>query len=138
MSFAAVWRRFAATKRSHSAWSVRGSRVTADSISVSVLMAARWHRSTRRTSAHSLRRGFLLRVVLVPGFGGGNGPSSRHLLDPRNADDVQGAEHDRFVALRQRDHHVVFDDGRVLGVLDAEGIAAADPNLKRLKSILFT
>ena len=49
----------------------------------------------------------------------------RDLLDARNADDVQDAEHDGLVPIGKRHHHGVFDDGRILGVLDAKNIAAA-------------
>jgi len=55
------------------------------------------------------------------------------LINAGDADDVQGAEHDGFIALRKCDQHRVFDDGCILRVIDEKDIPAAAPNLERLK-----
>ena len=59
------------------------------------------------------------------------------MLKARHADDVQGAEHDSFIPFGKGHHHRVLDDGRILRVIDAKVIAAAAPDLERLKRRLL-
>ena len=46
---------------------------------------------------------------------------------------MQGAEHDRFVSVGQRDEHGAFDDRGIFRVLDAEDIPAAASDREWLK-----
>jgi hypothetical protein len=60
----------------------------------------------------------------------------RHLIVTDYTHDVQSAEHDRVLSIRQRYHHPMLYDGGVLRMLDPKDVTAAASNLERAKGCL--